>query len=266
MNTGSSSFSYLTENIPDWTSRLDDLSARILSRQVELSQLASSNAESKSASADRNVLKDVEQLKKLHNDQQRRRKRKTASISSAASGSQRYRTRSMVIVYYDSSVQETFETLVRGIGTARNNIRKAKMSARMKNWSALAGGEEDGDLRSRFMIPRTSRSTGGEKTVYDTVDATLETAQSQCETGAHQFLRDGDCRKEIDVAKKKLEEVRVIAVEELDKAKEEERKTEESETPRQPSPDDEGIEVEDDGDDNSEYQLPLDWRQRYARA
>jgi hypothetical protein len=169
----------------------------------------------------------------------------------------------MVIVYYDSSVQETFEKLVRGIGTARNNVRKAKMSSRIKNWPALTGGDEDGDLlRSRFILPRSTR--GGEKTVYDTVDAALETAQSLCETGAHQFLRDGDCRREINIAKKKLEEVRVVAVEELEKAKEQEKDAEEIK--RRESPGDEGIEVENEDDDNSEYQLPVDWKQKFTRA
>ncbi|KAH0545191.1 hypothetical protein GP486_008461 [Trichoglossum hirsutum] len=322
--SASSSFAYLTENTPDWITRLDDLTTRILSRQAELSQLAHSNAGTNSPTTDRNNnnnndspkdtkdTKDTEQLQKLHDEKNRRRKRKTASISSAASGSQRYRSRSMVIVYYDSTVQKAFETLVRDIGTARNNVRKAKMSARMKNWSALTGGEDDVDaVRSRFIMPRSaSRSAGGgdEKTVYDTVDAALEMAQSQCETGAHQFLRDGDCRKEIEVAKKKLEEVRVLATEELEIAKKEEEKEKEKEEEeqkkkenqkenqqqqqgqekqqqqqqqqqqqgnkeeeevklkRQDSPGDEGIEVDDDDDNEAEYQIPLDWKLRYARA
>ncbi|KAI9857867.1 MAG: hypothetical protein M1813_007982 [Trichoglossum hirsutum] len=202
----------------------------------------------------------------------------------------------MVIVYYDSAVQETFEALVRGIGTARNNVRKAKMNVRMRSWSALAGSEDDGDaMRSRFILPRSSaRSTGGEKTVYDTVDGLLETAQGQCETGAHQFLRDGDCRKEIESARKKLEEVRELAAEELEKLlreEEEQQKQQEEqeqqqeqgegeeekeegdsrevqvEIKRQESPGDEGIEVEDDdGAEGEEYQIPLDWKRRYARA
>ncbi|KAI9760699.1 MAG: hypothetical protein M1840_002347 [Geoglossum simile] len=264
METVSNCFSFLTENIPNWMNRLDDLNARISSRQVELSLLTDANA---SSSADRNNSKDIEQLQKLHDDHQRRRKRKTASVSSAASGTHRYRSRSMIIVYYDSAVQEAFEALVRGIGSARNNVRKAKMNRRMKNWAPLTGGENDGEiLRARYLIPRTSRG-GCEKTVYDTVDAALETAQAMCETGAHQFLRDGDCRKEVEVAKKKLEEVKVLAAEEQEKTKEDERKSEELEMMRAGSPGDEGIEVEDDDDDdNTEYPLPLDWKRNYSRA
>ncbi|KAI9780260.1 MAG: hypothetical protein M1839_006820 [Geoglossum umbratile] len=262
MDAGSNSFTFLTENIPGWITRLDGLTARIRSRQSELSQLADANA---SSPADRNNSKDGEQLQKLHDSHQRRRKRKPASVSSAASGAQRYRSRSMIVVYYDSAVQEVFEALVRGIGSARNNIRKAKMNARIKNWSPLTGGDDDGDVvRARYLIPRASTRTG-EKTIYDTVDAALETAQGMCETGAHQFLRDGDCRKEVEVAKKKLEEVQVLAAEELEKAKEEEKREEEAEAVSKGSPGDEGIEVEDD-DNDSEYQLPVDWKQRYARA
>jgi hypothetical protein len=172
----------------------------------------------------------------------------------------------MIIVYYDSAVQETFEALVRGIGSARNNVRKAKMNRRMKNWAPLTGSEDDGEiLRTRYLIPRTTSRSGGDKTIYDTVDAALEAAQAMCETGAHQFLRDGDCRKEVEVAKEKLGEVQVVAAEELEKAQEEERKSEEAEIPRTGSPGDEGIEVDVDGNDN-EYPLPLDWKRNYSRA
>jgi hypothetical protein len=60
------------------------------------------------------------------------RKRKTVSIISNESVPTKFRSRSMIIVYYDSEIQKSFEEIVRNIGTARNNIRKARMADRMK--------------------------------------------------------------------------------------------------------------------------------------
>ncbi|CAK7263964.1 hypothetical protein SEPCBS119000_000749 [Sporothrix epigloea] len=57
--------------------------------------------------------------------------RRSASIISAE-GAPKYRTRSMVIVYYDSYLQSFFEELVRFISAQRNLMRKAKMAARVE--------------------------------------------------------------------------------------------------------------------------------------
>lgn len=66
------------------------------------------------------------------------RKRKTESLYSAEGQPPKYRTRSMIIVYYDSQVQITFEQLVKFISASRNSMRKGKMAARMAEMRRLA--------------------------------------------------------------------------------------------------------------------------------
>jgi len=162
-----------------------------------------------------------------------KRKRKTTSLLSNTSGAHKYRSRSTIIVYYDSEVQEAFEQLVRNIGIGRNHIRKARMAARME---ALTSND-DGDMDSGFPIrntrvgvnvgyattlPRGLRSASGLDPRPDPVadgfgnsatdacvmaDKALDKAQALCEKGAHQFLRDGDCAEETARAKESFEKV-----------------------------------------------------------
>ena len=66
------------------------------------------------------------------------RKRKTDSIASGESQVPKYRTRSMIIVYYDSAVQHAFEELVKLISASRNAMRKGKMAARMADMKRMA--------------------------------------------------------------------------------------------------------------------------------
>jgi hypothetical protein len=52
---------------------------------------------------------------------------------------------------------------------------------------------------------------------FGTIDAALEKAQSLCERGAHQFLREGDCEAEIAGAKESFEDAKRISDQELAK-------------------------------------------------
>lgn len=95
-----------------------------------------------------------------------RRKRKPRSSFSGASGPRQYRTRSMIIVYYDSAIQEAFESLVRSIASARNNLRKGKTAVSFKARMASLGMDETlfaspGDLvmlNSKMLRSRFQRS------------------------------------------------------------------------------------------------------------
>ncbi|KAI9813696.1 MAG: hypothetical protein M1832_006124 [Thelocarpon impressellum] len=257
--TDNSSLSFITENSPAWVARLDDLTGQIASRQAELSQLAGRPLRHKHGSTEslrpkagdhdeaaREREMALEPSPTLIGDARRyqahqlRRKRKTASLASG-SGTTTYRTRSMIIVYYDSAVQEAFEMIVRNIGTARNNIRKGKMAAAMRKMTArvddLAAQTDSTsteNLRAQLGFARTSRSRSGpeeKKTVYDEIDAGLDYSQAQCERAAHQFLRDGDCAPEILCIRNKILEINGLAVKEmaaLRVADEAERKREEA--------------------------------------
>ncbi|KAI9745607.1 MAG: hypothetical protein M1818_001141 [Claussenomyces sp. TS43310] len=95
------------------------------------------------------------------------RKRKTNSLASNTSveGLPKFRTRSMIIVYYDSAVQNAFEELVKRISSSRNAMRKGKMAARMAEMRRVAeldavGDDEDGnDIPSINPRPTDVQST-----------------------------------------------------------------------------------------------------------
>lgn len=73
------------------------------------------------------------------------RKRKTESLASAESLVPKYRTRSMIIVYYDSAVQTAFEDLVKFVSASRNAMRKGKMAAKMAEMRRAAEMEVDAE-------------------------------------------------------------------------------------------------------------------------
>ncbi|GAB7361661.1 hypothetical protein MBLNU230_g1711t1 [Neophaeotheca triangularis] len=163
------------------------------------------------------------------------RKRKTASVCSAGqSAPSKFRSRSMVVVYYDGGVQKQFETLVRGIGTCRNALRKGKMNARLNAISRRGSSssessettdcehdEQFGREKLPYKSTRQSETPGGmfssQEAVkpFDRVDDTLEKSQALCERAAHQVLRDGDCAFEIKGAKAQLVEAERATNEEL---------------------------------------------------
>lgn len=76
------------------------------------------------------------------------RKRKTESLASGESVAPKYRTRSMIIIYYDGAVQTAFEELVKFVSGSRNSMRKGKMAAKMaemKRAAELEVASDEGD-------------------------------------------------------------------------------------------------------------------------
>ncbi|KAI0203802.1 hypothetical protein F4808DRAFT_388874 [Astrocystis sublimbata] len=67
-----------------------------------------------------------------------RKRQKTDSMLSADGTQPKYRSRRMVIVYYDSYVQSFFEELVKFVSAQRNLMRKAKMAAKVAHIRRLA--------------------------------------------------------------------------------------------------------------------------------
>ncbi|RYP64754.1 hypothetical protein DL771_008608 [Monosporascus sp. 5C6A] len=80
-----------------------------------------------------------------------RKRQKTDSVISMEDGAIKYRSRTMIIVYYDSYVQSFFEELVKFVSASRNLMRKAKMAAKVAEIKRLAELEmpddedDDGD-------------------------------------------------------------------------------------------------------------------------
>ncbi|MCJ1293084.1 hypothetical protein MMC34_004637 [Xylographa carneopallida] len=243
------SFIFLTENLPIWISRLHELSRQASERHAEFTKLSQTSSygsirRKKNGSTESLRPRDTKEdersphanpepspistpiqinpaskhLFQQHREEKIRRRQKSGSVASGASGQQRFRTRMSMIVYYDSTIQEGFETLVRNVSSARNTLRKGKTAANFKARMASMGTEEspfggEGIMELRNpRIPRMSRSRNGLYAIegyvddsFDLIDKDLETAQSLCEVGAHQFLRDGNCIDEILGTKGRLE-------------------------------------------------------------
>jgi hypothetical protein len=247
------SFSFLYDNIPSWFNNLMEIEEKVTQMQNDISRVPVSRspfplkkktgsiesirdldaileAPSTSAAAEQNPYATLP------------RKRKTTSvISGQPSGPNKYRSRVMVIVYYDGQIQKQFETLVRSIGTGRNILRKGKMAARMEELSALAGSDDDSEddeddpimakiqYRHRAglsaMRSRPSMRTGmgvmptpaTSSDLFDSIDKALEQAQALCERAAHQSLRDGDCKKELEGMRRHFQEVMEKSTKEVEK-------------------------------------------------
>lgn len=190
---------------------------------------------------------------------QAQRKRKLgSSIRSGASGPQKFRSKHMVVIYYDAYLQEQLDTLVKGIGGARNNLRKGKLSrsaSRGFQLPCFGRASHQGNYGipslNGFKNPSTSyfsvltdskvQPTNHQPTAdeaFTNADKHLEGAQSLCETAAHQVLRDGDCSVELNSVVTKLEsalEIATAAVAQLREEEEAEQK-EQAGNPTQTDP------------------------------
>lgn len=93
----------------------------------------------------------------------RKRQRTDSAVSAeGAPASTKYRTRSMIIVYYDSYVQSFFEELVKFVSASRNMMRKAKMAAKVAQIKRLAELEmpDPSDEDSESSADRGLRTNG----------------------------------------------------------------------------------------------------------
>ncbi|SLM34010.1 hypothetical protein LPUS_02664 [Lasallia pustulata] len=200
-------------------------------------------------------------------DAQRKRKPRPVSIFSGASGPAKFRSRPMVVVYYDSAIQDAIEALVRNIGSARNHLRKGKTTASFKaRMSSLGMGLRSVpspiQRNSNFMIlgekmthPESTSKDASNATArpdplaaFDLADKHLETAQGLCEAAAHQFLRDGDCNGELEGTRKRFEGCLRVAEQEVAMLRQEE----EDETQNGDEEGEEDEEVEKDEDEGKE--------------
>lgn len=176
---------------------------------------------------------------------QAKKKRRASSMVSVEGAPPAYRTRSMIIVYYDSYVQGFFDELVRFVSSSRNLMRKARMAAKVAQIKRMAelempdddnGSGDDGLPSLRYMStrrlgpmsamrrPQLGGLDGSDQgpDVYGTLDKGLEFVQSTCEHGAHQFLRDADCEDEINKIRARMSEVLATAKKEMERIEREE--------------------------------------------
>lgn len=97
-----------------------------------------------------------------------RKRQRSDSIVSAEGAAPKFRTRSMIIVYYDSYVQLFFEDLVKFVSASRNMMRKAKMAAKVAQIKRLAelempdeSDEEEADKTATTTLAGPSIASNG---------------------------------------------------------------------------------------------------------
>ena len=263
------SFIHLTDNIPRWLTKLDDLVAKCetqferftrITRQGEVKltrKKKNKSTESLRPAKDEDIaitlqnpqgganttscapaLRSTTEIPTAFNDSPHRktpRKRRAGSdLSGEFSSHCRYRTKNMVVVYYDSEIQAAFEDLVRGIALARSTLRKGKNAASFNARLTSIGmrpppiaktidrpGEFSLDQKATLK-PNDSRTSMGYSEMdsmkcYEEMDRDLEHAQNQCERAAHQFLRDGDCTAEMEETKRRFVNCQEVAKQEAEK-------------------------------------------------
>lgn len=122
-------------------------------------------------------------------------------------------------------------------------LRKGKMAAKLEALADLASSDDDSEgsddddeqvmstigyrhraglssMRARGMMggePTAKHNTKASPELFDTTDKSLEQAQGLCEKAAHQSLRDGDCRQELNDVRKHCKVVLDTATNEVAK-------------------------------------------------
>jgi hypothetical protein len=235
------SFAYLHDNIPPWLKTLSEIESKIAIMQNEIAKVPVSPLKRKTGSVE-----SIRDLDDIVQDPDRSAPQQTSPArpgnpnpqpvdSGTPSASFKVRSKAMmIIVHYDGQIQKDFEQLVRNIGTGRNLLRKGKMAARAEALAELASSDSDSEgsdnedvdnIRSKIQFRRRaglssmrsrpttraganpSSSTSTPEALFDSTDKALEQAQSLCERAAHQSLREGDCRKELDSVRKHFQDI-----------------------------------------------------------
>ena len=254
-----SSFVYLTDNLPKWIEQVKDLSTHASKKHAEytaeynrrlahirpkkqrtpsLQSIHTDKDESPRApqqiiepasqptpepsTADALHISPLEAGNRYLLAQAQRKRKLGSSIRSGASGPQKFRSKHMVVIYYDAYLQGQLDTLVKATGAARNNLRKGKLSRSETRGFQLPSLARDTDngipslhgfkkspISSTCLPTNLKTILLDHKPMDDAVfidaDKYLEEAQTLCETAAHQVLRDGDCTIELNNVVTKLE-------------------------------------------------------------
>ncbi|KAI1611033.1 hypothetical protein EDD37DRAFT_361651 [Exophiala viscosa] len=251
-----SSFVYLLDNLPIWKTTITSLSTYAAQKNFEFvnefAQLVNQIRPKRKLSPSVASIHTNDEAAEQHTDDvpsipnraeinpleagnkylyaQATKKRKPGtSIRSGASGPQKFRNKNQVIVYYDSSLQDQLDSMVKSLGVGRNNLRKGKnalvaargfrlptLGIRAREYPSLDS------LRSTMISRKTSSlapisgkkvadrpqtPVADDESSFLLVDRELESIQSLCETAAHQFLRDGDCSTELNSILQKIDAV-----------------------------------------------------------
>ncbi|KAL3473061.1 hypothetical protein BJX99DRAFT_234392 [Aspergillus californicus] len=282
-------FAFLSESLPEWITRLADLTAHTTAKHAEFAEAFKAHSANPLRPRKRrnSSVCSIQTSSLRSGNPGGRRRRGTNEVDNSSlysgEGSSVISTRHNLIIHYDGYTQKALEELVRNIGTARNNLRKGKISQ-----LPLPGGSRSAARSSaRGLLPvldsvdpndmlasiRSARTRGPpvqsptpdpapvqRQSPFDLVDKHLELAHSFCETAAYHFLRAGSCESELGSVRDKFtvllristEEVQLLQQEKKDEPVEEETETptEAAEPPlpslKRPSSSEGAIEVDDE--------------------
>jgi hypothetical protein len=158
-----------------------------------------------------------------------RKRKSNASMRSGASGPQKYRSKHQVVIYYDGHVQAELDTICRVVGIGRNNLRKGKnalvanrgfrlpslskkydnlTSPSLENIRSMSAKYRNAAPGAKFSLRQNAQQPQDEdEAAFMECDKALEQVQNLLETAAHQFLRDGDCLKELSSVEARLSSI-----------------------------------------------------------
>ncbi|RDH27561.1 hypothetical protein BDQ94DRAFT_112504 [Aspergillus welwitschiae] len=265
-------FTHLTENIPSWIDGLAELSAYTAAKHAEYAEayrrhvtvrprrrknssvgsirnkdLHSSAPETEtrpqsSAAAIHTTVTTPDTSQHQANVNPRKRGAEDAPSMEARDRDPLVSTRSNLTIHYDGHTQHVLEEMVCHIGTARNNIRKGRMSqlplpgyrskmldrsSRMNSLapslSPLDSGKDDvlsSIRRARNRGPPMPRAREiSKESPFDMAEKQLELAHGVCETAAYQFLRSGDCSTDLTSVEGKFKSLLDLATNEVRRLK-----------------------------------------------
>lgn len=265
-------FTHLTENIPSWIDRLAELSAHTAAKHAEYAEayrrhvsvrprrrknssvcsirtedLRSSAPETEtrpqsSAAATNTTVTTPNTSQHEANVNPRKRGAEDAPCMEARDRDLLVSTRNNLIIHYDGHTQHVLEEMVRHIGTARNNIRKGRMtqlplpgyrskmldrSARMNSLAPSLSPSESGEddvlssiRKARTRGPPVPRAPEmPRESPFDMAEKQLELVHGVCETAAYQFLRSGDCSTELSSVEGKFKSLLDLATNEVRRLK-----------------------------------------------
>ncbi|KAJ9643769.1 hypothetical protein H2204_001914 [Knufia peltigerae] len=239
------SFVYLVENIPVWKTSAESIATRASRKHAEFaaefarlvhqtkpqrkktaSVASIRTAEEEDTNEELSLppqinINPLEAGNRYLYAQANKKRKAGTSIRSNASGSQQFRNKNRVVIYYDGDIQSQLTSLVKDIGIGRNNLRKGRNSLtvergfRLPPLRAAQESPSVDNLRSTTTImsgkkavePLVLKVTDPNEAGFLQVDKELESIQTLCETAAHQILRDGDCTIELDKILSKIEAV-----------------------------------------------------------
>ncbi|RAO69738.1 uncharacterized protein BHQ10_005750 [Talaromyces amestolkiae] len=240
-------FTSISDSVPSWITRVTELAAHTSRKQAEFSEEFKRLATTHSQLSTTQRRQKNSSVHSIRPGSDLLLKPSGAALDAASnvSGdntSLMVRMRRQLIIYYDSHTQAQLEQTVRDIGNARNCLRKGKMSQLMRKstngldmFAATSRSRES--LRGLQLPPLEGfrRRTNGAPTIttttnnnnnqndsaFEFADKQLDIAQSLCETAAHQFLRTGDCAKELEDMLAKFKIVLQTATQEATRLREE---------------------------------------------